>query len=203
MNTRGDYAVQSARNGGFSPWFLCPQSLASTNQKTMNTVGPFLTWNLLLASALTLSAADESQFRGAFFHGEGDVEYLRLLDTARRTLAPDPEFQNLAMLYRPSWNGLVEGPTWDAWWIQNSYGTTYSVLPFFEEPFTTFLQNSHDLWFDQIGDGQRVGAAPPFDWVAPDGCLCDAARPAGSSIDKATAARSSTIGAWNSPRREC
>jgi hypothetical protein len=81
------------------------------------------------------------------------------------------------MLYMPSWNGLVEGPTWDAWWIQNSYGPTYCVLPFLQEPFVTFLQNSQDLWFDQMGDGKRVGAAPPFNWVAPDGCLCDAARP--------------------------
>ncbi len=84
---------------------------------------------------------------------------------------------NLALLYITNWNGLVEGPTWDAWWIQNSYGTTYAALPFLEEPFVTFLQNSQDLWFDQMGDGKRVGAAPPFDWVAPDGALCDAARP--------------------------
>jgi len=76
-----------------------------------------------------------------------------------------------------TWNGLVEGPTWDAWWIQNSYGTTYAILPILQEPFVTFLQNSQDLWFDQMGDGKRVGAKPPFDWVAPDGCLCDAARP--------------------------
>lgn len=88
--------------------------------------------------------------------------------------ACDPEFQNLSMLYMPTWNGLVEGPTWGAWWIQNSYGTTYCALPFLEEPFTTFLQNSQDLWFDQMGDGKRVGYK---DWVAPDGCLCDAASP--------------------------
>src|SRR5512139_2552908 len=93
-----------------------------------------------------LPAAEPTEFEGRFFHGTGDVEYLRLLDTARRMFAPDPEFQNLAMLYMPSWNGLVEGPTWDAWWIQNSYGTTFSVLPFLTEPYTTFLQNSQDLW---------------------------------------------------------
>ena len=122
-------------------------------------------------------AAEDAAFEGKFFRGAGDVEYLRLLDTARRMFAPDPELQNLSMLYLPAWNGLVEGPTWDAWWIQNSYGPTYGVLPFLPEPFVTFLQNSQDLWFDQMGDGQRVGAAPPFDWVAPDGCLCDAARP--------------------------
>ncbi len=113
-------------------------------------------------------------FEGAFFRGEGDVEYLQLLDTARRMFAPDPEFQNISMLYTPNWNGLVEGPTWGAWWIQNSYGPTYCALPFLQEPLTTFLQNSHDLWFDQMGDGVRAGAN---EWVAPDGSLCDAANP--------------------------
>jgi hypothetical protein len=131
----------------------------------------------LVACLCTPSSRAEEQFEGKFFRGSGDVQYLRLLDVARRMFAPDPEFPNLSMLYLPAWNGLVEGPTWDAWWIQNSYGTTYSALPFLQEPFTTFLQNSQDLWFDQMGDGKRVGAAPPFDWVAPDGCLCDAARP--------------------------
>lgn len=121
--------------------------------------------------------AKDPVFKGPFYCGSGDVEYVRLLDTARQMFAPNAQLQNLPMLYMPGWNGLVEGPTWDAWWIQNSYGTTYSVLPFLTEPFTTFLQNSHDLWFDQMGDGQRVGAAPPFNWVAPDGCLCDTARP--------------------------
>jgi hypothetical protein len=90
---------------------------------------------------------------------------------------PDPEFQNLSMLYISNWNGFVEGPTWDAWWIQNSYGTTFAALPIMQEPFVTFLQKSQDLWFDQMGDGKRTGANPPFNWVAPDGCLCDAARP--------------------------
>jgi hypothetical protein len=122
-------------------------------------------------------AAAADQFEGKYFRGSGDAEYLRLLDISRRMFAPDPEFQNMPMLYMPAWNGLVEGPTWDAWWIQNSYGTTYCALPFYHEPFVTFLQNSQDLWFDQMGDGKRKGAGPPFDWVAPDGCLCDAARP--------------------------
>lgn len=116
--------------------------------------------------------APSQTFTGQYFSGEGDVEYVQLLDIARRMFTADPEFQNLTMLYMPSWNGLVEGPTWGAWWIQNSYGTTYCALPFFEEPFVTFLQNSHDLWFNQMGDGQRKSHN---DWVAPDGCLCDAA----------------------------
>jgi hypothetical protein len=132
---------------------------------------------LILACSSIAAGADASRFEGKHYRGRGDMEYLRLLETARRMFQPDPELQNLSMLYMPSWNGLVEGPTWDAWWIQNSYGTTYAILPFLREPFTTFLQNAQDLWFDQMGDGKRVGATPPLDWVAPDGCLCDAARP--------------------------
>jgi hypothetical protein len=81
------------------------------------------------------------------------------------------------MLYEPQWNGFVEGPTWNAWWIQNSYGTEYTALPFFTEPYATFTRNSNALWWDQIGDGKRVGSPPPHEWIAPDGVLCDAARP--------------------------
>jgi hypothetical protein len=135
-------------------------------------------WLMAMSANTAFGAgADGSQFEGKHYRGRGDVEYLRLLETARRMFQPDPECQNLAMLYEPKWNGLVEGPTWDAWWIQNSYGTTYAILPLLQEPFVTFLQNAQDLWFDQMGDGKRVGAKAPFDWVAPDGCLCDAARP--------------------------
>jgi hypothetical protein len=94
-------------------------------------------------------------FEGKFYCGEGDKEYLELLDTARRFLDPDPEFQNLPMLYTPEWNGFVEGPTWGAWWIQNSYGTTYCGLPMFTEPYLTFLQNSQDLWFNMMGNGNN------------------------------------------------
>ena len=135
--------------------------------------------SLVVLLMFSRANAEKDSFNGKFFRGRGDVEYLRLLDISRRMFAPDPQYQNLSMLYMPSWNGLVEGPTWDAWWIQNSYGTTYAALPFLQEPFVTFLQNSQDLWFDQMGDGKRVGAkeAPYNKWVAPDGCLCDAARP--------------------------
>ncbi len=132
---------------------------------------------LLLTLLPPGTGAAPARFDGEHYRGVGDTEYLRLLETARRMFEPDARLQNLPMLYMPAWNGLVEGPTWDAWWIQNSYGTTYAILPLLREPFLTFLQNSQDLWFDQMGDGKRVGASPPHDWVAPDGCLCDAARP--------------------------
>lgn len=126
----------------------------------------------VLLGPSSLVAAE--RFEGRYYRGAGDVAYLQLLDAARRMFEPDPEFQNLPMLYSPAWNGLVEGPTWGAWWIQNSYGPTYCALPFWQEPYTTFLQNSQDLWFNQMGDGQRKSS---HDWVAPDGCLCDAAAP--------------------------
>lgn len=130
----------------------------------------FLAYFFLSASRVHSSTL----FEGTYFRGNGDTDFLEKLDISRRMFAPDPEFQNISMLYTPSWNGLVEGPTWDAWWIQNSYGPTYCALPFLQEPHLTFLQNSQDLWFDQMGDGVRKGV---HDWVAPDGCLCDAARP--------------------------
>jgi len=130
-------------------------------------------WSLGPASG-SLQAAE--RFEGQFYQGEGDIEYLQLLDIARRMFEPDPEFQNMPMLYTPAWNGLVEGPTWGAWWIQNSYGPTYCALPFWQEPLVTFVQDSQDLWFDQMGDGKRVGGGD-WKWVAPDGCLCDAAAP--------------------------
>ena len=130
---------------------------------------------LLPANSPAISA---ERFDGDFIRGEGDREYLELLDIARRMFGPDPEWQNLPMLYTPAWNGFVEGPTWGAWWIQNSYGPTYCGLPIMEEPLVTFLQNAQDLWFDQMGDGRRTwkwGDQEPL--VIPDGQLCDAAAP--------------------------
>jgi hypothetical protein len=124
-----------------------------------------------------VAAGDGPWFAGQHYRGRGDIEYVRLLDNARRMFEPDPEWQNIAMLYMPSWDGFVEGPTWDAWWIQNSYGTTYCALPFYQEPLITFLQNAQDLWFNQMGDGHHIGSPPPFNWAAPDGALCDCAQP--------------------------
>lgn len=140
-----------------------------------------MAWVLALLLSVALGhvagpAARAGTFNGTFYRGEGAVEDLRLLDIARRMLGPDPEFQNLTMLYTPQWNGLVEGPTWGAWWVQNSYGTTYAALPFYEEPWVTFLQNSQDLWFDRMGDGRTSYVWNGKDrWVPPDGCLMDAA----------------------------
>jgi hypothetical protein len=117
-------------------------------------------------------AAEPKRFEGTHFSGAGDTAYLELLETARRMFEPDARWQNMSMLYEPAWNGLVEGPTWDAWWIQNSYGGTYAWLPWATEPWTTFIENSQALWFAAQGDGKR---ADKNGYVAPDGCLVDAA----------------------------
>jgi hypothetical protein len=132
---------------------------------------------LILAASGAKADPPADEFTGAHYRGAGDTAYVGLLDTARRMFDPDPELQSLSMLYNADWDGFVEGPTWGAWWIQNSYGTSYCALPFLQEPYWTFLQNAQDLWFDQMGDGKRSGAKPPYDWVAPDGCLCDCASP--------------------------
>ena len=125
-----------------------------------------------------------SRFEGAFYSGEGDAEYLRLLDIARRMFGPDPQYQNISMLYQPRWNGLVEGPSWGAWWIQNSYGPSFCSLPFLREPYATFIRNSQALWFNLMGDGKRTWQFKPYNedtetdhGIIPDGCLCDVAWP--------------------------
>lgn len=75
----------------------------------------FLAVALGLTATTSPSPADFQGFQGRHYRGAGDVEYLQLLETARRMFEPDAERQNLAMLYVTNWNGLVEGPTWDAW----------------------------------------------------------------------------------------
>jgi hypothetical protein len=136
----------------------------------------------VLAAVSVLAAAPSGgSFDGKFYRGQGDVEYLELLDISRRMFDADPEFQNVAMLYTPAWNGFVEGPTWNAWWIQNSYGPTYCAMPFYGEPYWTFLQNADDLWFRFIGDGKPYTS--PFGghkYTPPDGQLCDAANTQGA-----------------------
>ncbi|MBN1417255.1 MAG: hypothetical protein JXP34_00675, partial [Planctomycetes bacterium] len=124
------------------------------------------------------SAPAAGRFEGRHIAGEGDVEFLEMLDTARRMFDADPEYQSFPMLYAPAWNGFVEGPKWNAWWIQNSYGPTYCALPFFEEPLASFLANANALWFDHMGDGKKKFVWAGHDHgIVPDGQLCDAATP--------------------------
>lgn len=138
--------------------------------------GLLLGTETLINTIAGAAPSDGAHFDGLYFRGTGDAAYLELLDTSYRLLWPSPNLQSLAMLYTPDWNGFVEGPTWGAWWIQNSYGPTFCGLPFFEEPYTTFVQNAQDLWFSHMGDGLRKDNNG---YVGPPGCLCDAANPQG------------------------
>jgi hypothetical protein len=133
----------------------------------------FLTLGLVMMLVMTVLPAQQD-YRGRYFSGSGDIEYLELLDKAYRMMRPDPELENLSMLYMPAWDGFVEGPTWDAWWIQNSFGPTYTMLPFMDKAYQTFIKNSQALWFDHIGNGIRKDA---IGYAAPEGSLCDCARP--------------------------
>lgn len=145
-------------------------------QSHFSKLGVLVSWWLTIFLFTVPCSADQS-FEGQYYCGRGATEYLRLLDISRRMFAPDPQYQNMSMLYTTNWNGFVEGETWNAWWIQNSYGTTYAALPFLQEPYITFLQNAQDLWFDQMGNGHRSYDKRNGPIVAPDGCLCDAALP--------------------------
>ena len=135
----------------------------------------------MLAALLPLLLGNALAFQGRFFSGQGagdGEEWLGLLDTARAQFSPHPALQDLSWLYTPAWNGFVEGPTWSAWWTQNSYGTTLCAAPWLPQPLRAFTLNANALWFQWEGDGRRVGLDDPH--PAPDGCLCDAAQPSGA-----------------------
>ncbi len=134
-------------------------------------------WTITLFFSFAVGYAQDvlnDRFDGKYYSGRGDTEYLRLLELSRQFFAPNPYTQDISMLYSEEWNGFVEGSTWNAWWIQNSYGPSYAELPFLEEPYVTFLRNANNLWYEMMGDGKRRGI---HNWVAPDGQLCDCASP--------------------------
>lgn len=56
---------------------------------------------------------------GRYISGNGDTEVLELLDLARRVYSSgEYEYQSVNMLYNGGLDGLLEGPTWGAWWTQ-------------------------------------------------------------------------------------
>ena len=116
---------------------------------------------------------EHKKFTGKYFSGTGDTAYLHLLDQAYRMMRPDPVLENLSFLYKPSWNGFVEGPTWKYWWIQNSFGPTYTMLPFMDKAYQAFIYNSQAMWFNVIGNGVRKDNN---NFVGPVGVLVDCAR---------------------------
>lgn len=143
---------------------------------------------ILLALLLSLSCGpgpDSSiSYDGKFCSGAGDINYLRLIDESFAFLNPNPVVPNVSMIYEPKWDTFVEGAGWNAWWIQNSYGFSYAATPFLKEPWFSLLQNSWDLFWNNQGDGKRMGdpqsdGKPGSIWslVAPDGSLGDTGLP--------------------------
>jgi hypothetical protein len=132
-------------------------------------------WQAALLLALLARGGVAQSFAGKWVSGEGDTEYLALLDTARRAWEADPEFQSVPQLYSGSQDGLLEGPTWDAWWTQNSYGTSMTSFPFLPEAAFAWTRHSQAWWFNNMADGTQLYSGNQG-W-APDGCLCDNGSP--------------------------
>ena len=140
---------------------------------------------LVLMSALANGQALQKpgSYKGNYCEGEGDVDFLRLIDESFAFFHPNPTVPNITMVYKPEWDTFTEGAGWGAWWIQNSYGFSYAATPFLQEPWISILQGSWDLFWDNQGDGKRKGLwgdGEPnalSELIAPDGCLGDAAAP--------------------------
>ncbi|MCK5820471.1 MAG: hypothetical protein KAH17_01245 [Bacteroidales bacterium] len=112
-------------------------------------------------------------YQGEWVEGSGDQETLKLIDQAFRSLHIAPDMATVPLLYKRDWDGFVEGHYWDGWWLQNSFGPTYGMLPFWtDEPYKTWIRHSQSLWFNVMGDGERAGRNG---YVAPDGSLMDCA----------------------------
>ena len=125
-----------------------------------------------------------SRYDGRFCTGAGEVDFLRLIDESFAFFHANPDVPNLTMLYKSDWDTFEEGAGWGAWWIQNGYGFSYASTPFLQEPWFSTLQRSWDLFWDNQGDGKRMGlwggsatANALSGLVAPDGCLGDTAAP--------------------------
>jgi hypothetical protein len=145
---------------------------------------PFVFLALLLSISCGPDHDKSVSYEGKYCSGNGDIDYLRLIDESFGFVNPNPVVPNVSMIYEPEWDTFVEGAGWNAWWIQNSYGFSYSVTPFLKEPWFSILQNSWDLFWNNQGDRKRMGdpnhKGKPTDLmalIAPDGSLGDAARP--------------------------
>lgn len=145
---------------------------------------------VLLMVTLSMGVRAQDRYDGEYCTGEGDISYLQLIDESFAFFHPNPIVPNLSMIYKPEWDTFVEGAGWGAWWAQNSYGFSYAAAPFLQEPWSSILQRSLDLFWDNQGDGKRNGYGdgsvkgmwdgelfPLAELVAPDGCLGDMAAP--------------------------
>jgi len=142
-----------------------------------------LLFGLIFLTAQAGNTSKQSHYEGIYCSGTGDADFLRLIDESFAFFHSNPVVPNLTMLYNGDWDTFTEGAGWGAWWIQNSYGFSYSATPFLTEPWISILQRSWDLFWDNQGDGVRKGlwgdGTPNklSELVAPDGGLGDTAAP--------------------------
>lgn len=89
----------------------------------------------IIVILLLVSCTNENHsYKGKFCSGEGDTNYLRLIDESFAYFHPNPVLPNLTFLYKSEWDSFAESPGWNAWWTENIYGFSYSATPFPEEP---------------------------------------------------------------------
>ena len=111
-------------------------------------------------------------YQGKWVEGVGDAKRLKLIDKAFDSIDASAEMVNLAMNYKRDWDGFsLSNEAWPAWWIQNTYGPSYGMMPFLAEPYATWMKNAQGMWFREMADGKRKDANG---YLAPDGSLCDA-----------------------------
>jgi len=128
---------------------------------------------VLIGAPTVASLSADATYIGTWVDGEGDAERLELIDRAFESLTVSPETASLAMFYKRDWDGFVLANwAWPGWWIQNTYGPSYGMAPFLEEPYATWMKNAQAMWFQEMADGERPDSNG---YVAPDGSLCDAA----------------------------
>ncbi len=84
----------------------------------------------LLSSFTTAKDEKPAVYTGKYCSGSGDVDFLQLIDESFAFFHPNPVVPNLTMIYNADWDTFTEGAGWGAWWIQNSYGFSYTATPF-------------------------------------------------------------------------
>ena len=86
-----------------------------------------------------------------------------------RLWTPTATHQSVPMLYTGAHDALLEGPTWTAWWTQNSYGPTMTSLPFVAGPVFAWTAHSQSWWFNNMANGSGAQYLGDQGW-APGMC---------------------------------
>ena len=92
---------------------------------------------VLLLISLPLYA---SAFSGLYYEGQGDDEYVQMLDTARRAWAPDVVYQTVPMLYRYS---ILIAPFYPF----SCYAILFSSISFSLQSSRLLLPDLHFFFF--------------------------------------------------------